>query len=369
MIEVVDIFSRYGDEYLKKFGEKMLPSQRRAFADILKCRTDVMGGHIFRCDKCGYLHYSYHSCRNRSCPKCHKNDTAAWLEQRREELLNVEYYHVVFTLPQELRPIVRLHQKVLYGILMKSAAQAVIKLAADPHYIGGLIGVLCVLHTWGSSLVYHPHAHCLIPAGGISADKEHWLAARNNYLVPVKALSKIFRGIFVEMVHKQLPDVELPDSIWKKDWVVYCKPTVQGAEKVLNYLGRYVHRVAIANSRIISVEDGKVTFRYKDSKSHKSRIMTLKAHEFIRRFLQHVLPKGVHKIRYYGLWSPINRKNLHKMKELLDNGDAAQHSEPQHDNNDDSGKPSTLVGQKCPYCNTGTLIWVACISKHWRAPP
>ncbi len=369
MLEVANVLSRYGDEYLRKFGDKMLPSHRRAFADILKCRTDVMGGHVFQCDKCGHRHYSYHSCRNRSCPKCHKNDTAAWLEQRHEELLNVEYYHVVFTLPQALRPIVRLHQKKLYGILMKSAAQAVIKLAADPHYIGGLIGVLCVLHTWSSSLVYHPHAHCLIPAGGISADKKHWLPARNNYLVPVKALSKIFRGIFTEMVRKELPDIELPSSTWQKDWVVYCKPTVQGASKVLNYLGRYVHRVAITNSRIISIEDGKVIFRYKDSKNHRSKIMTLKAQEFIRRFLQHVLPKGVHKIRYYGLWSPANRKHLYKIKELLNKGDAAQHSEPQQDESSNLDKPPLLAEQKCPHCKIGTLVWIARIYSHWRAPP
>ena len=369
MLEVANVLSRYGNEYLRKFGNKMLPSHRRAFTDILKCRTDVMGGHVFQCDKCGHRHYSYHSCRNRSCPKCHKNDTATWLEQRREELLNAEYFHVVFTLPQVLRPIVRLHQKKLYGILMKSAAQAVIKLAADPHYIGGLIGVLCVLHTWSSSLVYHPHAHCLIPAGGISADKKHWLPARNNYLVPVKALSKIFRGIFTEMVRKELPDIELPNSTWQKDWVVYCKPTVQGADKVLNYLGRYVHRVAITNSRIISIEDGKVTFRYKDSKSHQSKIMTLKAQEFIRRFLQHVLPKGVHKIRYYGLWSPANRKHLYKIKELLNKGDAAQHSEPQQDESSDFEKPLSLAGQKCPHCKIGTLVWVARIYSHWRTPP
>ena len=369
MLEVADVFSRYGDEYLHKFGDKMLPSHRRAFADILKCRTDVMGGHVFRCDKCGHRHYSYHSCRNRSCPKCHKNDTATWIEQRHKELLDVEYYHVVFTLPQELRRIVRLHQKKIYGTLMKSAAQAVIKLAADPHYIGGLIGVLCVLHTWSSSLVYHPHAHCLIPAGGISADKKHWLPARNNYLVPVKALSKIFRGIFTEMVRKELPDIELPSLIWQKDWVVYCKPTVQGADKVLNYLGRYVHRVAITNSRILSIDDGKVTFRYKDSKSHRSKTMTLKAQEFIRRFLQHVLPKGVHKIRYYGLWSPVNREYLYKIKELHSNGDAAQPTESQQDENSDSEKSPSLEGQKCPHCKIGTLVWIARISNHWRAPP
>ena len=369
MLEVANVFSRYGDEYLQKFGDKMLPSQRRAFEDILKCRTDVMGGHIFRCDKCGHPHYSYHSCKNRSCPKCHKNDTAVWLEHRRQELLDVEYYHVVFTLPQELRPIVRLHQKELYGILMKSAAQSVIKLAADPHYVGGLVGVMSVLHTWSSSLVYHPHAHCLIPAGGLSVDKTEWLPARNNYLVPVKALSKIFRGIFTEMVRKEPPDIELPTSIWQKDWVVYCKPTVQGVDKALNYLGRYVHRVAISNSRILSIDDGKVTFRYKDSKSHKSRIMTLKAHEFIRRFLQHVLPRGVHKIRYYGLWSPANREHLYKIKGILDNGGVSKALRSRQDDASDSDKSPSPAGQKCPYCNIGTLVWVGRISNHWRAPP
>jgi len=367
MLEVADVLSRYGDEYLRKFGEKMLPSQHRAFADILNCRTDVMGGHVFECDKCGYRHYSYHSCRNRSCPKCHKNDTAAWLEQRRQELLDVVYYHVVFTLPQELRSIVRLHQKKLYGILMKSAAQAVIKLAADPRYVGGLVGVMCVLHTWSSSLVYHPHAHCLIPGGGLFVDRKQWLPSRNNYLVPVKALSKIFRGIFTQMAHKELPDIELPASIWQKDWVVYCKPTVQGTDKVLNYLGRYVHRVAIANSRILSIDGGKITFRYKDSKSHRTKTMKLKAEEFIRRFLQHVLPKGVHKIRYYGLWSPANRKYLYKMKELLNNGDAAQHPEPQQDQISDFEKLPER--QKCPHCKLGTLVRIARISRQWRAPP
>ncbi len=262
----------------------------------------------------------------------------------------------------------RLHQKKLYGILMKSAAQSVIKLAADPHYVGGLVGVMSVLHTWSSSLVYHPHAHCLIPAGGISTDKTQWLPARNNYLVPVKALSKIFRGIFTEMVCKELPDIELPTSIWQKDWVVYCKPTVQGVDKVLNYLGRYVHRIAIAKSRILSIDDGKVTFRYNDSKTHQSKIMTLKAHEFIRRFLQHVLPKGVHKIRYYGLWSPANRKHLYKIKEQINDGGIAEQLESQQEYSD-SDKLLTLAGQKCSHCNIGTLVWVGRISNHWRAPP
>ena len=369
MLEVADVLGRYGDEYLQKFDDKMLPSQRRAFADILKCRTQVMGGHVFQCNECGYRHYSYHSCRNRSCPKCHKNDTATWLEQRSKELLDVEYYHVVFTLPQELRWIVRLHQKKLYGILMKSAARAVIKLAADPHYVGGLIGVMCILHTWSRTLVYHPHAHCLIPAGGISSDRKQWLPTRNNYLVPVKALSKIFRGIFTDMVRNELPDIELPASIWQKDWVVYCKPTTQGADKVLNYLGRYIHRVAITNNRIISIDDNKVIFRYKDTKSRQWKNMTLKANEFIRRFLQHVLPKGTHKVRYYGLWSPANRKYLYKMKELLNKDDAVKQSELQQQDTNDLGTTQPSAEQKCPFCKIGSLIWLTRIPSQGRAPP
>jgi len=370
MLEVADILRRYGDGYLQKFGNKMLPSQHRAFADILNCRTAIMGGHIYQCDQCGHQHYAYHSCRNRSCPKCHKNDTAAWLEQRRQELLNSQYYHVVFTLPEQLRRVVRLYQKTLYKILMKAAAQAVIKLARDQHYVGGLIAVMSILHTSSRTLEYHPHVHCLIPAGGIASDRQQWLSARSNYLVPVKALSKVFRGIFTDMVRSTLPHLELPVSVRHKDWLVYCKPTLQGPDKVLNYLARYVHRGAIANSRIIAIEDGKVTFRYKPVKSSESKTMTLISHEFIRRFLQHVLPKGVHKVRYYGLWAPANRQYLAKMQGLLadDNNSDVPALQPQH--------PDTIKSQltplpqlKCPRCKTGTLVWLERIPRQGRAPP
>lgn len=368
MLEVADILRRYGDGYLQRFGQKMLPSQHRAFADILNCRTAVMGGHVFQCDQCGYQHYSYQSCGNRSCPKCHKNDTTTWLQQRRQELLNVEYYHVVFTLPGQLRRVVRLHQKKLYTILMKAAAQAVIKLARDPHYVGGLIAVMSILHTSSRTLVYHPHVHCLIPAGGISSDRRQWLPARSNYLVPVKALSKVLRGIFTDMVRSQLPHLELPASVRHKNWLVYCKPTVQGPDKVLNYLARYVHRGAIANSRIISIDDDKVTFRYQPTKSSQSKIMTLNAHEFIRRFLQHVLPRAAHKVRYYGLWAPANREYLYKMQSLLagDNKGDAPESQPQHS---DTTQTQMTPPPKCPRCKTGTLVWLARIPRQGRAPP
>ena len=204
MLEVADVFRRYGDAYLQRFGQQMLPSQRRAFYDILHCRTAAMGGHVYACDRCGHRQYAYHSCKNRSCPKCQGGDTELWLGQRRGELLAVPYFHVVFTLPKELHPLVRRHQKTLYGVLMKAAAGSLMKLAADPHYVGGRLGILAVLHTWTATLTYHPHAHLLVPAGGVSQD-ERWVAARKDYLVPVKALSKVFRGMFLEMLHKALP--------------------------------------------------------------------------------------------------------------------------------------------------------------------
>jgi len=263
MPEVADIFGRYGPEYLQRFGSDLLPSHRRALEDIQNCRTPALGGQVYTCDQCGHLEYSYHSCRNRSCPKCHAHDTEQWLAVRRKDLLAIPYFHVVFTLPEELRTLVRSHQKVLYGLLMKSAAESLIKLAGDPHYVGGLIGILAVLHTWTRTLVYHPHVHCLVPGGGVSQQNE-WRPARKDYLVPVKALSKIFRGIFRDGLAQMLPQANVPSNVWRKKWVVYCKPTVQGADQVLAYLGRYVHRIAIPNSRIVSIEDGNVTFRYQE---------------------------------------------------------------------------------------------------------
>jgi hypothetical protein len=206
--------------------------------DLVHCRTEAFGGHLWPCDQCGHEHYVYHSCRNRSGPRCHRLDTEAWLEERRQELLPVPYVHVVFTVPHELGEIIRRHQQDLDDILLRAAAQSLIKLAADPHDVGGLIGILCVLHTWTRTLAYHPHVHCLVPAGGVSADRSEWRPARQSYLVPVHALSKLFRGLFRALVHQERPDLTMPEAVWIKGWVVYCKPTVQGTEPVLTYLGR-----------------------------------------------------------------------------------------------------------------------------------
>ena len=367
MIEVADLLRRYGPAYLERFSDKMPASHRRAFQDILRCRTAALGGHLYECNQCGRQHYSYHSCCNRSCPKCHASDTQTWLQQRRAELLPVPYYHVIFTLPQELRGFARLHQKQFYALLMQSAAHALLKLAADPHYVGGLVGVMAVLHTWGSNLAYHPHVHCLVTGGGVSADRQTWLPARDDYLVPVKVLSKLFRGMVLDQVRRQFPEIRLLSSMWQKDWVVHCKPAVQGTQKVLEYLGRYIHRIAITNSRILSIEHGKVTCRYRDSHTAQTKTMALDAREFVRRFLQHVLPSGVHKVRYYGLWSPSHRDHLHKWQDLLTNPPTDE--QPPSCLDPAAEKSPSPQVQSCPYCKTGTLIWIRRLPPQGRAPP
>jgi len=266
MPEVAEIFKSHGKEYLDKFQEKMLPSHKRALRDIVRCRTEYFGAHIYRCDHCGAVQLLYHSCRNRSCPKCHAKETKRWIEERMDELLPVKYFHVVFTLPEELREIVRSNQVVLLSLLMTMAALSLQELALDPKYVGGRIAILAVLHTWTRAMIYHPHVHCLIPAGGISKDGTTWLPSNPGFLVPVKALSIIFRAKFMAKAREAFPNIDFPQSLFKKEWVVYCKPAVQGSKKVLEYLARYVHRIAITNSRILSVKDGMVTFRYKDHK-------------------------------------------------------------------------------------------------------
>jgi hypothetical protein len=367
MVEVADIFARYGGEYLDKFGDSMVPGHRRAMEELVACRTEPMGGHVYICDRCGEKHYAYHSCRNRHCPKCHRDDTARWLDQRRTELLPVPYFHVTFTLPHCLHDVARSRQRVVYGILMRAAAHSLMKLTADPRYVGGTVGVLAVLHTWGRTLVYHPHVHCLVPAGGVA--DAHWVAARRAYLIPVRALSTIFRAKFRDLLHSELPDVELPGRVWRRKWVVYAKPALHGTEKVLEYLGRYVHRVAITNNRILAIDDGTVTFRYKDSRDGRWKTMTLPAGEFIRRFLQHVLPKGFHKVRYYGLWSPSNRGVLRQVQLVLahDEPPAPTQSAPPCDEHTlfDTGP----AGRRCPHCGKGTLVWLAAIPRQPRQPP
>jgi hypothetical protein len=366
-----DVLRRYGGEYLDRFGEHLLPRHRRAMDDLINCRTEALGGQLLQCDHCGQDHDVYHSCRHRSCPTCHRLDTEAWLAERRQELLPVPYFHVVLTLPQELRELVRRHQKDLYDILLRAAAQALITLAADPHDVGGLIGVLCVLHTWTQTLAYHPHVHCLVPAGGVSADRTQWRPARPSYLVPVHALSQLFRGLFLDLVRRERPDLTPPKSVWTKGWVVYGQPTVQGTEQVLQYLGRYVHRIALAKSRILAIEDGHVCFRYQDSQQHHWQTMSRPAHEFIRRCLQHVWPQGFHKVRYYGLWSPVHRPLLPQLQLALagHEPDPPPASPERERPPTDSWYPPLQAGQSCPSCGQGLLVVIRSLPRPQRSPP
>jgi hypothetical protein len=369
MLEVADVFRRYGDAYFERFGQQMLPSHRRAFYDILHCRTAAMGGHVYDCDHCGRPQYAYHSCKNRSCPKCQGEETEIWLQQRRQELLKTPYFHLVFTLPKELHAIVRRNQKAMYGVLMKAAAQSLMKLAADPRYVGGRLGILAVLHTCTRTLAYHPHVHLLVPAGGVTRDG-CWASARKDYLVPVKALSLIFRGVFVEMARRALPQQKFPDVIWAKRWWIDCRPTVQGTERILQYLARYIYRVALSNSRLIRIQDGEVTFRYQKCKERRWRTMTLAASEFIRRFLQHVLPRGTHKVRYYGIWHPSKRQLLRRVQLLTG---ASQLPVATHDEvtseMDTPGDGPVQKPRSCPHCRQGILVLRQTLPRQPRPPP
>lgn len=369
MPEIADIFRCYGADYLERFGAGMLPSHLRAVRDIAECRTESFGGHLAVCDHCGQWRYSYHSCRNRSCPKCHGSDTEKWLDERRRELLPVPYFHLVFTVPKELHGLIRTHQRVLYAILIRAAANSLMTLARDPRYVGGTIALLCVLHTWTRAMAYHPHLHCLVPGGGLSDDGTSWRPARKGFLVPVRALSKIFRAKFMELARQALPDQMFPESVWHTSWVVYSKPTIQGTEKVLAYLARYVHRIAITNNRILSVKDDTVTFRYKDSREQRWKLITLSALEFMRRFLQHVLPRGFHKIRCYGLLAPGSRARLPQIRKLLlstssPNPQQTTSATPDCQPDQKNATPST-----CPQCQVGSLVVVFVLPYRRRAPP
>jgi hypothetical protein len=282
----------------------------------------------------------------------------------------VPYVHLVFTVPHALGEIIRQRQQDLDDILLRAAAQALITLAMDPHDVGGLIGVLGVLHTWTRTLAYHPHVHGLVPAGGVSADQRAWRPARTSYLVPVQALSQIFRGLFRHLVHQECPDLTLPEAVWTQGGVVYGQPTVHGPEQVLRYLGRDVHRIALPNNRMLSIEDGQVCVRDQDSQTSRWHLMTLPAQECIRRFLPHVLPQGFHKGRYYGLWSPVHRPLLHQLQLWL----AGQHppapleAPDRESQSSDATSAPLQAGQLCPHCGQGLLVVIRQLPRHQRGP-
>lgn len=352
MIEVADIFRRFADGYLAAHGGAMPPSHKRAIADILACRTEALGGHLWRCNRCGEEVYSYHSCRNRSCPKCHTDQAERWLKARQSELLPCPYFHITVTVPQELRETLRSRQNIAYPLLMKAAAQAIIELARDPRHVGGDVGVLSVLHTWTQQLIYHPHVHCLATGGGVLNGS--WRPARRTFLFPNAALAKLVRGKLLAMLAKRCPELALPKAVWRKPWVVHSTPWGEGADAVLRYLARYVFRAAISNSRIESLDNDGVTFRHKHRASNRWRRTRLSGHEFMRRFLQHVLPKGLHKVRYFGLWHPSKRQEAAKARLLLLLQPQGADRAVQASKADGQGAPPRL----CQACGQGRLIHV-----------
>ena len=306
MIELAEIIRRHGPEYLARFQNRILPSHRRALEDIAACRTAQLGGHVYCCQPCQQMLYEYHSCKNRHCPKCQNEQATRWLERQREWLLPTHYFLVTFTLPEGLRKLARSNQKIIYKILFQTAASSLKKLARDPHYVGGEIGMVGVLHMWKRDLGFHPHIHFLIPGGGVTHEGR-WRFTSADYFLPVTALSKIFRAKFRDALKKAGLFASTPSSVWEQSWVVHCKPAGQG-ETVLKYFAPYIYRVAISNRRILKLENGQVTYEYREGKSGQLKTRTIPALDFISRFLQHVLPDGFVKVRYYGFLHPQNRK-------------------------------------------------------------
>ena len=328
-LEVADIFRRHGPAWRAANAGHLSLAQRRVMRAVELCRTAELGGHVEQCADCAHTRIAYNSCRNRHCPKCQWTAAQAWLEAREAELLPVPYYHVVFTLPAPLGALAYQNKARLYGLLLKAAAEALTTIAADPKHLGARIGVIAVLHSWGQTLDHHPHVHCIVPAGGISLDGGRWVACRPGFFLPVRVLSRLFRRLLLEGLaeaHRKgelrtfgdLAGLAEPGAFKaclaaqrRREWVVYAKAPFAGPKQVLAYLARYTHRVAIANSRLVALQDGQVSFRWKDyrcgSGRQKPKVMRLPAGEFMRRFLLHVLPEGFHRIRHYGLFANGHR--------------------------------------------------------------
>lgn len=317
MIELQDIFKKYGEEYRKE--HKISLAQYKAFNAILNCRTAVLGGHVDSCPNCGEQKISYNSCRNRHCPKCQTLSKERWIDAQKANLLNVGYFHIVFTVAQELNSIIYSNQEKMYKLLFKCSAETLKELSLDKKYLGANIGHTAVLHTWGQNLSFHPHVHCIVPSGGLTA-LQKWKSSKKKFFIPVKVISRKFRGKFLSLLKAEFADFDLNllNTCYNKEWIVYCKPPFKTAECVVEYLGRYTHRVAISNNRILKDEDGHISFKWKNYRDgNKSEIMTISAEEFIRRFLMHILPSGFMKIRHYGFLSSRGKQiKLKICKEL-----------------------------------------------------
>lgn len=370
-LEVADVIARHGEAFLEKYGYWITRPQRRVLRAIQICRTRALGGHLEECDQCGHRVVSYNSCRNRHCPKCQSLAKAEWLEARQQELLPVTYYHVVFTLPDSLTQLALQNPRVIYNLLFRAVSETMLRIAADPKHLGARIGFFAVLHTWGQTLMLHPHLHCVVPGGGLSSDAKRWISCRPHFFLSVRVLSRLFRGLFLYYLKEAYDDRKLQGleecafarllkTSRNNQWVVYAKRPFGGPQQVLDYLGRYTHRVAISNHRLLRLENGTVTFSWKDYRdNNKTKEMPLEAREFIRRFLLHVLPDGFQKIRYFGLMANRHRReSLDLCRRLI--GDAQIPAQPGH-LKDWKQRFQELTGEDlslCPRCIQGQLIRV-----------
>ncbi len=374
--EVADIFRRYGAAYRESYGASLCTAQRRVMSAIELCRTAALGGHVERCDRCDHQRICYNSCRDRHCPKCQSLARAQWLEDRRSELLDTQYFHVVFTVPQPIAALALQNKESVYNILFRATAEALRTIAADPKHLGAQIGFFAVLHTWGQALSHHPHLHCVVPGGGISPDGTRWVSCRPNFFLPVSVLARLFRRLFLEHLQQafdagdlkffsSLDPLRMRDAflrylapIRKKDWVVYAKKPFAGPEEVLKYVARYTHRIAITNNRLLDTNDGKVQFRWKDYRDgNRQKTMTLGADEFIRRFLLHVLPDGFRRIRYFGfLASRYRAEKLALCQQLMQMPPPKATHEANTDYRDRYEALTGISLRTCPLCRCGTMV-------------
>ncbi len=379
-----DVFAMFGGQYRR---EHKLPAQQlKTMYAIQHCRTAVLGGHVDTCDHCSHKRIHYNSCRNRHCPQCQGMKQAKWVDQLSSTLLPVNYFHIVFTIPSELNRLVLVNQKCMYDILFKAASESLQQLAKDKKYLNAQSGLLAVLHTWGQNLMDHPHLHTLVPAGGWCETAQCWKQGSKKFFIPVRVISAVFKGKFLFLLKQAYHENQLKfegeikplqlknnfkkllDTLYSKAWVVYAKKPFKNASRVIKYLGRYTHRVALSNSRIISIEEGNVIFKWKDYKEKgKQKTMKLAAPEFIRRFLLHVLPKGFCKIRYYGIFALRNRKEmLFKCKQTV--AYSTQKSKLTGLSWQDALKTITGIDIcKCPVCKTGNMITTVVLTRY-RAP-
>jgi hypothetical protein len=381
-LEVADVFRHFGPAFRDQHGASLSAAQRHAMTAIETCRTAMLGGHVEQCGDCGHQRISFNSCRNRNCPKCQGLARAQWLEDRQAELLDVPYFHVVFTVPAQIEVIAFQNQTVVYDILFRAASETLRTIAADPAHLGAEIGFLGVLHTWGQTLTHHPHLHFLVPGGGIAPDGKSWIPCRPGFFLPVEVLSSLFRGLFLHYLDKAFDAGALnffaehrhlhePAAfrrylapVHHTKWVVYAKRPFAGPAQVLDYVGRYTHRVAISNNRLVSMDDGLVSFCWKDYRDgDRQKTMTLPAEEFIRRFLIHVLPDGFHRIRYFGFLGNCHRaRKLALCRNLLGMASSQPVTDPPADYRD---RFEMLTGQSlrtCPHCHTGIMVVIDCVA-------